>query len=201
MKIYADAPVRRGRQLLTDGVVVLWVVLWVQLGRVVFHAVDALAAPGRALQSAGGGLSRSLGDAAGRARELPLVGSPLAGPLSAAARAADDVAGAGAAQQTAVAHLALVLGLVVALLPIALMLLRWLPQRVSWVRTATAAARSRDHLDEDLLALRALAHRPLWELQRIDPRPGAAYAGGDRTVVARLARLELDALGLHARGT
>jgi len=31
-----------------------------------------------------------------------------------------------------VAHLALVLGLVVALLPIALMLLRWLPQRVSW---------------------------------------------------------------------
>ncbi len=35
----------------------------------------------------------------------------------------------------------------------------------------------------------------------IDPRPGAAYAGGDRTVVARLAQLELDALGLHARST
>jgi len=67
------------------------------------------------------------------------------------------------------------------------------------VRTATATARSRDHLDEDLLALRALTHRPLWELQRVDPRPGAAYAGGDRAVVARLAQLELDALGLRPR--
>ena len=199
MKPYADAPMRRGRQLLSDGVVVLWVVLWVQLGRVVFHAVDRLAAPGRALQSAGGGLSSSLGDAAGRARDLPIVGSSLAGPLDAAGRAAGQVAGAGGAQQSAVAHLALVLGLVAAVLPIVLMLLRWLPQRVSWVRTATAAANSRDQLDEDLMALRALAHRRLCELQRIEPRPGVAYAGGDRTVVARLARLELDALGLSAR--
>ncbi len=102
-------------------------------------------------------------------------------------------------RQSAVAHLAPVLGLVVAVLPIVLMLLRWLPQRVSWVRTATAAANSRDQLDEDLLALRAVTHRPLCELQRIDPRPGVAYAGGDRTAVARLARLELDALGSSAR--
>jgi len=150
-------------------------------------------------QSAGGGLSSSLGDAAGRARDLPIVGSSLAGSLDAAGRAAGQVAGAGGAQQSAVAHLALVLGLVAAVLPIVLMLLRWLPQRVSWVRTATAAANSRDQLDEDLLALRALAHRRLCELQRIEPRPGVAYAGGDRTVVARLARLELDALGLSAR--
>ncbi len=49
MKLYADAPMRRGRQLLTDGAVVLWVALWVQLGRVVFYAVDRLAVPGRAL--------------------------------------------------------------------------------------------------------------------------------------------------------
>ena len=199
MKIYADSPVRRGRQLMTDAGVLVWVVLWVQLGRIVAHAVDRLAAPGRALETAGGGLSRSLGDAAGKARDLPLVGSPLAGPLQAAGRAAGDGASAGVAQQSAVARLALVLGLVVALLPIISLLQRWLPGRVRWVRTATATARSRDHLDEDLLALRALTHRPLWELQRDDPRPGAAYAGGDRAVVARLAQLELDALGLRPR--
>ncbi len=67
------------------------------------------------------------------------------------------------------------------------------------MRTATAAAYSQDHLDEDLLALRALAHRPLWKLQRIDPRPGVGYAAGDRAAFARLAELELDALGLSAR--
>ncbi len=189
---------RRGRQLLTDGAVVLWVALWVQLGRVVFHAVDRLAVPAVRYSAPAAGCPAHSGTLPVGPATCRSSVSSLAGPLDAAGRAPVRVRVRVRVRQSAVAHLALVLGLVVAVLPIVLMLLRWLPQRVSWVRTATAAANSRDQLDEDLLALRALTRRPLVRAAAHRPRPGVAYAGGDRTVVAR-ARLELDALGLSAR--
>lgn len=197
MKIYADVSARRVRQLLGDGAMLVWIIVCAQLGRMVYHAVNRLGASGRAVQDAGGGLSRSLNDAAGKADDVPVVGSSLGAPLRDAGRAAAGLAHAGAVEQSAVTRAAVLLGLIVALLPIVLVMVRWLPNRVRWIRTATATARARDHLDDDLLALRALSHSPLWELQRIHPRPGAAYAAGDRVVIASLAQLELEAMGLQ----
>ena len=43
MKLYADAPTRRSRQLLADVLFVLWIVGWVWLGHVVQHGTMQLA--------------------------------------------------------------------------------------------------------------------------------------------------------------
>lgn len=196
MKLYADAPSRRTRQIVTDVGVLVWIVVWVELGRIVYSAVHKLGASGRELEKAGNGLSHSLGDAADKTGSVPFVGNPLAGPLRSARDAAAQVAHAGAVEQTAVGRASLLLGLMVALVPLAAMALVWLPSRVRWVRTATATVRAGTK-DEDLLALRALTHRPLWQLQRVHPTPGAAYLAGDRVVVADLARLEMTTLGLR----
>lgn len=196
MKLYADAPSRRTRQLVTDAAVLVWVLVWVELGRIIFSTVHRLGASGRELENAGNGLSHSLGDAADHTGSVPFVGSPLAAPLRDARDAAAQVAHAGAVEQTAVGRAALLLGLMIALVPIAAMALVWLPSRVRWVRTATATVQAGTR-DEDLLALRALTHRPLWQLQRIHPAPGSAYIAGDRVVIADLARLEMTALGLR----
>ena len=57
MKLYADSHVRRTRQQVGDLAVVAWVVLWLWVSRVVHDATLALAAPGRRIEAAGGGLA------------------------------------------------------------------------------------------------------------------------------------------------
>jgi hypothetical protein len=200
MKLYADVPGRRTRQLLGDAGVFIWILVWAEIGRVVYHAVHRLGAAGRDLHNAGNGLSHALDDAAGQASRVPFVGSPVSGPLRDAAQAAGQVAHAGAVEQSAVGRAALLLGLIVAVLPIVLLVLVWLPNRLRWIRTASATSTARDADDEELLALRALTHRALWELHRVHPRPGAAFAAGDRVVISDLAHLELAALGLRRTG-
>ncbi|MDP9398703.1 MAG: hypothetical protein M3P96_13200, partial [Actinomycetota bacterium] len=66
------------------------------------------------------------------------------------------------------------------------------PRRPPSSSPGSAAGRPND----ELFALRALAHRPLHELRHVHPAPGHAYHEGDRDVVRRLAALELAALGL-----
>ena len=97
------------------------------------------------------------------------------------------------------ADLAQVLGLAVALIPALLLLALWVPRRVTWVVEATAAARlSRaGHGARDLLALRALARRPLPELHRLSPDVAAAWRAGEPAAIDDLAALELDDLGLR----
>lgn len=198
MKLYAELPGRRVRQVLLDLAVLAWVLLWVRVAQASSGLVRALEAPGRSLQSAGGDLSRSLGEGAARARGVPLLGGPLASPLEAAGGAAERLAAAGAAGQQSVARLALVLALVVALAPTLPVLALWLLDRARWVRAASAAASARDGAAEvDLLALRALASRPLPELRRVAPSVGAAWRRGEPETLHRLAALELRGLGLR----
>ena len=52
--------------------------------------------------------------------------------------------------------------------------------------------------DLDLFALRALSHQPLHVLAKISDDPAGAWREGDRSVIARLADLELRDCGLAA---
>jgi len=197
MKLYAETPGRRTSQIVTDLLAVAWVLLWVKAALVVHDLVQRLGAPGQALKEGGGRLSASLGDAADKVGGLPLVGDALRGPLRAAADAGRSLADAGAGQQAAVNRLALVLALAVALPPVLAVLLRYAPDRLRWVRAASAAARLRDGaVDLDLFAIRALAHRPLRELARLGPDPAGAYLRQEPGATRALADLELAALGL-----
>ena len=88
------------------------------------------------------------------------------------------------------------LGACIAAIPIGYVLLKYVPDRVRWVREATAAERIRlDADDLQIFALRAAVNRPLWELRAATPDPGGALAAGD---YAALAQLELHSLGLGA---
>ncbi|ADG73403.1 conserved hypothetical protein [Cellulomonas flavigena DSM 20109] len=198
MTLYAQTPWRRLRQVVADLLVVAWVVLWVQVGRGVHETVGRLASPGRTLEDAGTSLSESLASAGDTVARVPLVGDDARGPFTAAGGAADSIARAGVQVQDSVEQLALLLGVTIAAVPIALVVGVWWVVRTRFVRRAGAARRILDSAaDLDLFALRALATQPVRALAGVSDDPAAAWRRGDPEVVHALASLELRALGLR----
>ena len=201
MKLYADGPVRRTRQMVGDVILVLWVLLWLKLANVVHDATLALAAPGRRIEEAGSSLAGKLRDAGSAVGDVPLVGDQVRSPFDGAGKAADQIAAAGTAQVEAVQHLAFWLGITVGALPILLVVLVYLPLRWRFVREASAGQRFIDaSADLDLFALRAMSNQPMHRLARISPDPVRAWREGDPDVVRALAVLELEDSGLTPPG-
>ena len=196
MHWYAENPALRTRQIRLDAAVAAWVLLWLWIATAVHGAVDRLAGPGRELQEAGERLSGGLSGAAEQADDVPLVGGGLRSPLDAAAGAGDAVASAGIAQQDAVGTLALVLAVLLAGLPIAWALQRWLPGRLAFARDHRAAVQLRD--DVELWALRAALQRPLHELARLGPDPVGRWRRGEPGAAEALAALQRRAQGLRS---
>jgi hypothetical protein len=206
MRLYADRPDRRARQLAADLGLVVWVLVWVLVARAVHRAVLVLAAPGRSLEDLGRSMADSMGSAADAADGVPLVGDDLAGPFDALGRAGGAVAGAGQDTQDAVQTLAAVLAAVLVVLPVGWLLLRWASWRLRWAREATAAGRllatgrgaGGRAADLELLAARALATAPLPVLAALPPGTGAGWRAGEPDAIRALAALELRRLGLRA---
>jgi hypothetical protein len=198
MKLYADGPVRRSRQLTADLLLVVWVAVWLKIADVVHDSTLALATPGRKIEAAGGGLASRMREAGSAVDDVPLVGDQVRAPFDGAGRAADQIAAAGTSQVQAVQHLAFWLGLCVGAIPILVMVAVYLPRRWRFVRQATAAARFIDSsADLALFALRAMANQPMHRLARISDDPVAAWRSGDPDVVRSLAALELRDSGLR----
>lgn len=162
------------------------------------HRRLRLQEPGRQLQGAGTRLADGLASAADRVSGAPLVGGRLREPLDAAAGAGRAVADAGAAGQNAVGRLALLLALVVVLVPVGVVLARWLPHRLRYAREAAAAVLLRG--DVELLALRAATSLPLSRLAQLGPEPVARWRRGEPGAVEALAALELHTLGVAPTG-
>lgn len=195
MRLYADLPRRGLRQAAGDVLVLLWVAVWGWAGRLVHRLVSMLAEPGRIMERSGEGLADTMARIAERVRELPLVGGALEEPFRAASGAGRSLAEAGIAQQQVVADLALILGLTVALVPILLALVLYLPGRVRWMREAAAARRlGGDEAGLQLLALRAVGRRSLPELRRALGPGGGSLTPADYRA---LAALELEELGVE----
>jgi len=199
--MYADRVPTAVRQLLTDIFVVIWVYLWIRAALWVHDIVLKLGVPGEKLQSSGTSLADNLADAGGKVGRVPLVGDQLTKPFNGAADAARSLADAGRQQQEIVGNVALVMALVVVALPLALVLFGWLPLRLRWMRRAGVASRVRDEpAGRDLLALRALASRPLNQLTKLGPDIAQSWRNGDAAAVDALAALELKDLGLRPNG-
>ena len=181
MTFYAQDPVLRTRQVLTDVAVGAWVVLWAAIAWGLHQLLAHLARPGELLEDAGGRLAG--------------VGERLPGPLDAIAGGGRAVARAGASQQDTAGSLAFWLPVVLAAIPIIYVLARHLPGRVRWAQEAAAArVLLAGAPDGRLFALRALSSAPLGELLEVTPDPLAAYESGH---VAPLAEVELRRLGLR----
>jgi hypothetical protein len=199
--MYADRLPVAIRQLLTDILVVIWVYAWIRAGIWIHDTVLKLGVPGQKLEGAGTGLADNLADAGGKVGRVPLVGDELTAPFTRAAEAARSMADAGREQQEIVGDLALAVALLVVAAPLALVLFGWLPWRLRWMRRAGVAGAVRDlPAGRDLLALRALATRPLNQLTKLGPDIAQSWRNGDASAVDALAALELRDLGLRPSG-
>ena len=198
MKLYADTSVRRSMQIAGDLALVVWIWVWVVIAQKVHGATLELATPGHRIDASAGDLASRLRDAGRTVSEIPLVGERASKPFDGAGDAATGLAQAGQQQVAAVESLAQWLALAVALIPILVLLWFYLPQRIAFVRRATAGQRFLDSgADLDLFALRAMAHQPLHVLARIDPDPAGAWRRGVPLVIDQLAGLELRSAGLR----
>ncbi len=198
MKLYADTPTRRARQLVADVLILLWVGFWVYAGRQVHDLVTALRSPADSLTSAGQSVSEALTGAGEQAQEIPFVGDQLRTWLTQAAGSGTTLEEAGSAMGESVDQLALALGLATALAPISIVVAVWLWLRIGFVRAATDAQRFIDAGEDlDLFALRAMARQPMRALAKISDDPAGAWRRQDREVIHRLAVLELKDQGLR----
>ena len=197
MKLYAETPGLRTRQLVGDLAVLAWMAAWVAAGVALYQLVEKLAVPGARVEQAGSSFAGDIAEIQQKVGRLPVVGGELQDPFGRLAGVGRTLAAAGVTQQEVVHQLALWLGVVVAVVPIVVLLLVWLPRRVSWAREAGAASRLRmDGADLELFAIRAVANRPLRDLHRVTPDPAGDLRAGEYQA---LADLELRALGLRAQ--
>ncbi|MFG1931442.1 hypothetical protein ACGFK1_12410 [Mycobacterium sp. NPDC048908] len=197
---YATTPSRLLRQVISDVVVIGWTTVWVLVGMAVHSAISMIAEVGRQVQTGANGVADNLNSAGDRTDEFPLIGDALAKPLRAASEAALDIAGAGHSLDTTASWLAWVLALAVAAPPILFVGLPWLYLRIRFFRRKwTAITLSSTAAGEQLLALRALANRPLAKLAAITPDPVGAWRNLDPIAIRGLAALELRAAGVRVR--
>jgi hypothetical protein len=197
MQLYAERPIRRTAQLVSDLLAVLLVVLAVWLATSVYDEVMKLRAPGDGLVDAGTGLRGTFDSAANSADGIPLVGDALAKALHGGSDVGTKLTDAGHWQIEAVENLAWWLAAIIIALPVLTLLATWLPLRWHFARRATAAARLRALGDEglDLLALRALATQPLHRLASVGG-VATGWRQRDQDVIEKLAGHELARHGL-----
>ncbi|MCG7608235.1 MULTISPECIES: hypothetical protein [Mycobacterium] len=197
---YASRPGRLLAQLFSDVAVITWTAVWILVGVAVHSAVSTIAEVGRQVQSGANGVADNLGSAGDSTDNVPLIGDTLSKPLRAASDAALDIAGAGANLDSTASWLAWVLALAVAAAPILFVAMPWLYLRVRFFRRKwTAITLASTAAGEQLLALRALANRPLAKLTSVSDDPVGAWRSQDRQAIRGLAALELRSAGMRLR--
>ena len=196
MRFYAERPMRVARQLLADVLVIAWVWLVVTIAKAAQRLIDQLQGPAGALTSAGQSVRDTFAGAAQTAAQIPLVGADLAKALGLGTGAGESLAAAGQRQEQIIDTVGLWAAIAIVVLAAVPVVLLWLYVRLTYARTAGSAVVARAR-DVDLLALRALAHRPTRQLLQVSGDPAGAWRRDDSGVVNDLAALELQALGLR----
>ncbi|MFJ7587645.1 hypothetical protein ACIQZO_09695 [Streptomyces sp. NPDC097617] len=200
MRLYAQTPARRNRQVLADLIAVALVAAAVWFALAVHDAIMMLAEPGRRVESSGDSLATELGNAGEAASNVPFVGDLLQKPLRSAADASTGIADAGQSMQDAVGQVATLTTVALIVVPVAVVLLLWLPARLRWIRRSMTVRRLFDAPGgADLLALRALTG-PLSDLAALPTPAGGladAWRRGDQEVIGELSRVALRRAGLR----
>jgi hypothetical protein len=185
-------------QIVVDVLVLAWIYLWYRVGVAVHDAVTSAASVGYQIRNSAGGVAGSLDQAGQSMANAPFIGNSVSGPLRTAAQQIAGVAGSGRTLGDRLTGAAGPAGWLVTLAPILVVLAFWLPARWRFARRAGAAADlAQAPAGQELLALRALVHRPLQELEGVTPDPLGAVRSGNPEAVRALAGLELVAAGVR----
>jgi TRAP-type C4-dicarboxylate transport system permease small subunit len=118
MQLYAERPIRRTAQLVSDLLALLLVVVAVWLGTTVYDEVMKLRAPGDGLVDAGTGLRGTFDNAANSSGGIPLIGDALAKALHGGSDVGTKLADAGRWQIDAVESLAWWMAAIIIALPV-----------------------------------------------------------------------------------
>ena len=152
------------------------------------------------VESGANGIAGNLDSAGESADKVPLIGDALSRPLTRSGRVRPRHRRRGPQLDTTASWLAWLLALAVAAPPILAIAMPWLVLRLrffrrKWVALTLAATPA----GEQLLALRALANRPLAKLAAINADPVGAWRREDAVAISGLAALELRAAGVARR--
>ena len=202
MGIYAKRPAKMIGQLVGDGFVVLWAIGWAIVAIFVHRVIEVLATPARETARTAMRLAENFREAAAEAAKVPVAGEQMRRPLDAAAGTLGSLIDSANDQVVSIERLALIVGWLVFLIPVATVVAFWLPRRIRFYRQAHASQVFLDSLaDLDLFALRAMAAQPLYVLAEISDDPVQAWRSGDREVINKLAEVELKRNGLKLPAT
>lgn len=200
MRLYAQTPARRSRQVFADLIAVVLMAAAVKFALTVHDAIMRLAEPGRKAQSAGDNLASGLDDAAEAASKVPLIGDSLKKPLQSAAGAGTGLSDAGQSLQHIVGQVATLTALALIILQVTFVLVLWLRPRLRWIRRSAITRHLFDAIGgPDLLALRTLTG-PQRDLVAVSVPPGGladAWRRGDQQVISDLSSLALKRAGLR----
>jgi len=195
---YATTPGRLIVQVISDVVVLFWTTLWVVVGLAVHSAISKFADFGRQVENGANGLAHNLDSLSDRAHRFGVLGEAISKPFTAAGTAAHTIAGAGHSLHTTATWLAVVLALAVAAPPVLAIVVPWLIRRVRFFRRKRLVlALAATSGGTQLLALRALANRPLRRLATVHNDPVSAWRREDAAAIHGLAALELRAVGIR----
>ncbi len=180
-----------------DIAVLVWIAVWIALGVLVWHDIRMQAALSENVIKMGVAVEDT-GEALALVGRLPLVGGGISEFADRITSTGAEVEASGRESRDSIMRVALVSGIGVGVLPVAMVLLLYLPLRLSWRRdvAAIAAALARPGGDPGLdlyLARRAIDALPWNRLHALSGDPWRSIADGH---VRALADAELERLGL-----
>jgi hypothetical protein len=178
--------------------IVVWVVVWMALGVILWHDIRAQTQLSGDVIKIGTAV-RDTGQALSVVGGLPLVGGSIGDFAEKIEKMGAEVEASGRDSQAGIERTAVIAGLGVGILPAALALFLYLPVRISWRRYVRAVAdalpaSAGEPAFEQYLARRAADALPWDRLRALSDDPWQAIAHGDYRA---LADAELSRLGLR----
>jgi len=200
MQLYSQFPALRARQVVSDLCAVMIVVISVIAGLGTAAAITVFGQIGASMESAGNGFGTTMTKAADSLGGIPLIGNAARSPFTEASAAGQALSDAGRDQQELVTRIALILGVLVVVVPVALLARFWLRPRLRFLREASAARLLAGTAGgRNILALRALETLPAVRLAAIGDDPAEQWRLGDVVTIERLAEEALRQAGVRHR--
>jgi hypothetical protein len=207
--LWSEVPRARVREIAADIVTVVWLGFWGRIGWRIYQDVSGYARAGQTVRSGGTALEAAgqrVGEALGK---VPVVGKELGEAVNRAfAGAAGPLVVSGGQMESLIMTVAILLGILIATIPIAIWLSAYFPWRAERLRALRAAHQvirmspvAPEPEIQRLLASRAIHRLSYQDLLAYTPDPFGDWSLGR---FDRLAQAELELAGLrrsHPRST